>query len=43
MTLVLDEALVGLLAGPLQLMRNFWFSGLKLALLGGAGACCRSR
>jgi O-antigen/teichoic acid export membrane protein len=34
MTLVLDEALVGLLAGPLQLMRNFWFSGLKLALLG---------
>ena len=34
MTLVLDEALVGLLAGPLQLMRNFWFSALKLALLG---------
>jgi O-antigen/teichoic acid export membrane protein len=33
-TLVLDEALVGLLAGPLQLMRNLWFSGLKLALLG---------
>ena len=34
-TLVLDEALVGLLAGPLQLMRNFWFSVLKLVLLGG--------
>ena len=34
MTLVLDEALVGLLAGPLQLMRNFWFSIIKLALLG---------
>ena len=34
MTLVLDEALVGLLAGPLQLMRNFWFSVIKLALLG---------
>lgn len=35
MTLVLDEALVGLLAGPLQLTRNFWFSVLKLVLLGG--------
>jgi O-antigen/teichoic acid export membrane protein len=35
MTLVLDEALVGLLAGPLQLMRNAWFSAVKLALLGG--------
>jgi O-antigen/teichoic acid export membrane protein len=33
-TLVLDEALVGLLAGPLQLTRNFWFSFIKLALLG---------
>ena len=35
MTLVLDEALVGLLAGPMQLMRNAWFSVIKLALLGG--------
>jgi O-antigen/teichoic acid export membrane protein len=35
MTLVLDEALVGLLAGPMQLMRNTYFSVLKLALLGG--------
>ncbi|PRY21050.1 lipopolysaccharide biosynthesis protein [Pseudosporangium ferrugineum] len=34
MTLVLDEALVGLLQGPLQLMRNAWFSVIKLALLG---------
>jgi O-antigen/teichoic acid export membrane protein len=34
MTLVLDEALVGLLQGPLQLMRNFWFSIVKLAALG---------
>ncbi|OJF10382.1 lipopolysaccharide biosynthesis protein [Couchioplanes caeruleus] len=34
MTLVLDEALVGLLQGPMQLMRNAWFSLLKLALLG---------
>ncbi|MDT4992108.1 MAG: hypothetical protein QOH97_2000 [Actinoplanes sp.] len=34
MTLVLDEALVGLLQGPLQLMRNSWFSVIKLALLG---------
>jgi hypothetical protein len=34
MTLVLDEALVGLLAGPLQLMRNAWFSAIKLLLLG---------
>jgi O-antigen/teichoic acid export membrane protein len=34
-TLVLDEALVGLLAGPLQLTRNFWFAIIKLALLGG--------
>ncbi|MEV6488206.1 lipopolysaccharide biosynthesis protein [Actinoplanes sp. NPDC051633] len=33
-TLVLDEALVGLLAGPMQLMRNAWFSVLKLVLLG---------
>jgi O-antigen/teichoic acid export membrane protein len=35
MTLVLDEALVGLLAGPMQLMRNAYFSVIKLALLGG--------
>ncbi|HEY0002072.1 MAG TPA: lipopolysaccharide biosynthesis protein, partial [Actinoplanes sp.] len=35
MTLVLDEALVGLLKGPLQLMRNAWFSLLKLVLLVG--------
>jgi O-antigen/teichoic acid export membrane protein len=35
MTLVLDEALVGLLQGPLQLMRNAWFSVIKLVLLGG--------
>jgi O-antigen/teichoic acid export membrane protein len=34
-TLVLDEALVGLLKGPLQLMRNAWFSLIKLALLVG--------
>src|SRR4030095_3996328 len=34
MTLVLDEALVGLLAGPMQLMRNAWFSVIKLVLLG---------
>jgi len=34
-TLVLDEALVGLLKGPLQLMRNAWFSVIKLAILGG--------
>jgi len=34
MTLVLDEALVGLLQGPLQLMRNAWFSTIKLVLLG---------
>jgi O-antigen/teichoic acid export membrane protein len=34
-TLVLDEALVGLLQGPLQLMRNAWFSAVKLVLLGG--------
>jgi O-antigen/teichoic acid export membrane protein len=34
MTLVLDEALVGLLQGPLQLMRNAWFSVSKLVLLG---------
>jgi O-antigen/teichoic acid export membrane protein len=33
-TLVLDEALVGLLAGPMQLTRNFWFSTIKLVLLG---------
>ena len=33
-TLVLDEALVGLLAGPMQLMRNAWFSVIKLVLLG---------
>jgi O-antigen/teichoic acid export membrane protein len=33
-TLVLDEALVGLLQGPLQLMRNFWFSLIKLVALG---------
>lgn len=36
MTLVLDEALVGLLQGPLQLMRNAWFSVIKLVLLGAA-------
>ena len=35
MTLVLDEALVGLLAGPMQLMRNAWFSVIKLVLLAG--------
>jgi O-antigen/teichoic acid export membrane protein len=34
-TLVLDEALVGLLQGPLQLMRNAWFSVIKLVLLAG--------
>ncbi|MFI5492968.1 lipopolysaccharide biosynthesis protein [Actinoplanes sp. NPDC051859] len=34
MTLVLDEALVGLLQGPMQLMRNAWFSIIKLVLLG---------
>ncbi|WIM97523.1 hypothetical protein ACTOB_001051 [Actinoplanes oblitus] len=34
MTLVLDEAMVGLLQGPLQLMRNAWFSVIKLVLLG---------
>ncbi|MDI6101946.1 lipopolysaccharide biosynthesis protein [Actinoplanes sp. NEAU-A12] len=34
MTLVLDEAMVGLLQGPLQLMRNAWFSLIKLVLLG---------
>ena len=34
MTLVLDEALVGLLAGQMQLMRNAWFSLIKLVLLG---------
>ena len=33
MTLVLDESLVGLLQGPLQLMRNAWFSVIKLVLL----------
>src|SRR4051794_27450023 len=33
-TLVLDEALVGLLQGPLQLMRNFWFSLIKLVAVG---------
>jgi O-antigen/teichoic acid export membrane protein len=33
-TLVLDEALVGLLQGPMQLMRNAWFSLIKLVLLG---------
>ncbi len=38
MTLVLDEALVGLLQGPLQLMRNFWFSLIKLVAAGRAGA-----
>jgi len=35
-TLVLDEALVGLLQGPLQLLRNAWFSVIKLVLLGAA-------
>lgn len=34
-TLVLDEALVGLLAGPMQLMRNAYFAVIKLLLLGG--------
>lgn len=33
-TLVLDEALVGLLAGPMQLLRNLYFAAGKLALLG---------
>lgn len=35
MTLVLDEALLGLLAGPVQLMRNTYFSVIKLLLLAG--------
>ncbi|HEX8627844.1 MAG TPA: MATE family efflux transporter [Catenuloplanes sp.] len=35
MTLVLDEALLGLLAGPMQLLRNTYFSVIKLALLAG--------
>lgn len=35
MTLVLDEALVGLLAGPMQLMRNTYFAVIKFVLLGG--------
>lgn len=34
MTLVLDEALVGLLAGPMQLLRNAAFAVAKLLLLG---------
>ncbi|MEU8814694.1 lipopolysaccharide biosynthesis protein [Actinoplanes sp. NPDC048796] len=34
-TLVLDEALVGLLKGPLQLTRNAWFAVIKLVLLAG--------
>ncbi|MEN3305797.1 MAG: hypothetical protein V7603_1999, partial [Micromonosporaceae bacterium] len=33
-TLVLDDGLVGMLAGPLQLMRNTWFAAAKLLLLG---------
>ncbi|MFG1989863.1 lipopolysaccharide biosynthesis protein [Actinoplanes sp. NPDC048988] len=34
-TLVLDEALIGLLKGPLQLTRNAWFAVIKLVLLAG--------
>jgi len=33
-TLVLDEAMIGLLAGPLQLLRNVYFAVGKLLLLG---------
>lgn len=33
--LVLDDGLVGMLAGSLQLMRNAWFAVAKLLLLGG--------
>jgi O-antigen/teichoic acid export membrane protein len=33
MTLVLDEGLIGLLSGPLQLMRNLYFAVGKLILL----------
>jgi O-antigen/teichoic acid export membrane protein len=33
-TLVLDDGLIGMLAGPLQLMRNTWFAAAKLLLLG---------
>jgi O-antigen/teichoic acid export membrane protein len=33
-TLVLDDGLIGMLAGPLQLMRNTWFASAKLLLLG---------
>ncbi|HKS98626.1 MAG TPA: hypothetical protein VJT31_03770 [Rugosimonospora sp.] len=33
-TLVLDDGLIGMLAGPLQLTRNAWFAAAKLALLG---------
>jgi O-antigen/teichoic acid export membrane protein len=33
-TLVLDEGLIGLLAGRIQLVRNTWFAGGKLVLLG---------
>jgi len=32
-TLVLDEAMVGLMAGPVQLIRNLYFAGGKLAAL----------
>jgi len=32
-TLVLDEAMVGLMAGPVQLVRNLYFAGGKLAAL----------
>jgi O-antigen/teichoic acid export membrane protein len=35
MTLVLDQALIGLMRGGLQLIRNIAFATVKLALLGG--------
>jgi O-antigen/teichoic acid export membrane protein len=35
-TLVLDEALIGLFAGPVQLARNTYFAATKLVLLGAA-------
>lgn len=37
-SLVLDDALIGLRAGPMQLLRNSWFAASKLALLCGAVA-----
>ncbi|HEV7771540.1 MAG TPA: hypothetical protein VGO66_12895 [Solirubrobacterales bacterium] len=38
LTLVLDQALIGLLKGGLQLVRNIAFAAVKLALLGGVAA-----